>query len=37
MNLLPLFSSEHGPLPIQVNFPLLTIILCFIGVVFCSI
>lgn len=37
MNLLPLFSSAHGPLPIQVNFPLLTIILCFIGVVFCSI
>ena len=37
MNLLPLFSSAHGPLHIIVNFPLFSIILAFIGVVIASL
>lgn len=37
MNLLPLLSSEHGPLHIIENFPLFSIILAFIGVVIASL
>ncbi len=37
MHLFTLLSNAHGPLDIQLNFPLFSIILGFIGVVICSL